>query len=298
MKKQRICFIVNPFSGVNRNKKLEPIIQQRLDQEKYDYQIKYTQAPGHATQLAKEAIEEGDDIIVAVGGDGSINEVAQALIGTDKILGILPAGSGNGFAMHLGLGRKIDKAVQILNEGKVMTIDTCLLNDRPYINLAGVGFDALIANKIKGSKLRGLWGYFKLSLQEALRFKFPRYSITIDDQLIERDCIVVEVANAPMFGYNFLIAPQAKLNDGLLDVVIIKKAAKWRYLLSFWRFFSGTIQKSSLVETYVAEKVKIKINDQTPVHVDGEGYMVNRDLKFSLNKLSLRVLTPNKPTVK
>ena len=233
-----------------------------------------------------------------MGGDGSINEVAQALIGTDKVLGILPAGSGNGFAMHLGLGRKIDKAVQILNEGKVMTIDTCLLNDRPYINLAGVGFDALIANKIKGSKLRGLWGYFKLSLQEALRFKFPRYSITIDDQLIERDCIVVEVANAPMFGYNFLIAPQAKLNDGLLDVVIIKKAAKWRYLFSFWRFFSGTIQKSSLVETYVAEKVKIKINDDTPVHVDGEGYMVDRDLKFSLNKLSLRVLTPNNPTVK
>ncbi len=290
--KTKICFIVNPFSGVSRKKVLKPKIQQFLDLEKYDYQIKYTNAPGHATELAKQAVQENFDIVVAVGGDGSVNEVAQGLIGTDKVLGILPAGSGNGFAMHLGLGRKLDKAIKILNEGQVISIDTCELNGRPYVNLAGVGFDAIVAYKMKKSKLRGLMGYVKFSLKEALGFQFRKYNITIDDQVIEREFMVLEVANAPMFGYNFLIAPQAKFNDGVLDIVLIKKAPKWRYLFSFWRFFTGTIHKSSLVETYTAKKVTIEVKEETAVHVDGEGYLLKQDLQFSLNPLSLQVLTP------
>lgn len=295
--KKRICFIVNPFSGVNKKKLLLPKIQQLLDVQKYDYAIKYTEAVAHAIELSKQAVQEGFDIVVAVGGDGSINEVAQGLIGTKTILGILPAGSGNGFAMHLGLGRKLDKAIQILNEAHVLTIDTCMLNERPYVNLAGVGFDALVAYKMKKSALRGLWGYVKFSLKEALNFQFPKYKITLDDQTIERDCIVTEVANAPMFGYNFLIAPQAKLNDGLLDITIIKKAPKWRYFFSFWRFFNGSIHKSSLVESYTAKKVSIEIQEETAVHVDGEGYLINQNLHFSLNPLSLKVIVPKDYTV-
>jgi lipid kinase, YegS/Rv2252/BmrU family len=291
--KRKICFIVNPFSGIGRKKQLEPKLQKFLDHKQFDYSIKYTEAPGHATQIAEEAIQQGFDIIAAVGGDGSINEVAQALVGTDKVLAILPAGSGNGFAMHLGLGRNIERAIKILNSGEIITIDSCTLNDRPYFNLAGVGFDAHIAYKIKGSKLRGLWGYLKLTLQEAFGFKFPHYRIEIDDQIVERDCIVVEVANAPMFGYHFLIAPLAKFDDGLLEVVIIKKAPKWRYLFSLWRFFNGTVHKSSLVETYTAKQVKIESNENTAVHVDGEGFLSKGDLLFKLNRLSLRVLTPS-----
>ncbi|MEM9820649.1 MAG: diacylglycerol kinase family protein [Bacteroidota bacterium] len=291
-RKKKICFIVNPFSGVSRKKQLEPKIRQFLDHNQFDYLIKYTERPGHATELAQEAIQQDFDIITAVGGDGSINEVAQALVGTQKVLAILPAGSGNGFAMYLGLGRKIEKAIQVLNSGQVITIDSCTLNKRPYFNLAGVGFDGLIAYKIKNSKIRGLWGYVKLSLQAAFGYQFPRYKISMDGKVIERDCIVVEVANAPMFGYNFLIAPQAKLNDGLLEVVIIKKAPKWRYLFSIWRFFNGSVHKSSLVERYSAQEVKIEAQDRTPVHVDGEGFLTQGDLLFKVNRLSLQVITP------
>ncbi len=290
--KKNICFIVNPFSGVGRNKDLENKLPRLLDHDQFDYSIMYTDYAGHATALAADAVQANYDIIVAVGGDGSVNEVAKSLIGTNKLLGILPAGSGNGFAMHLGLGRNIDRAITYLNEGASMTVDTCLVNDRHYVNLAGVGFDGLVAYQMKNSTFRGLWGYVWLAIRETWNFKFPKYKITMDGKVIERDCLVVEVANAPMFGYNFLIAPQAKLNDGVLDIVVLKKVPKWRYLLSAWRFFNGTFHQSSLTETFVAKEVSIEVKKEAYVHVDGEGFRSSDDLNFSINALSLQVITP------
>ena len=291
--KKRICFIVNPFSGIARDKKIEAKIPKILDLQKYDYTIEYTQHAGHATDLAAAAVTDDYDIIVAVGGDGSVNEVSKALIGTDKILGILPAGSGNGFAMYLGLGRNIDRAINYLNEDSTLLVDTCQVNDRHYVNLAGVGFDALVAYKMKQTKVRGLWGYVWFGFKEAWNFQFPKLKITIDGKMIEKECLVVEVANAPMFGYNFLIAPQAKLNDGILDIVVLKKVPKWRYFLSGWRFFNGSFHKSSLTETYTGKNVVVEVENEQAVHVDGEGYMANRNLNFSIKPLSLRVITPN-----
>jgi diacylglycerol kinase family enzyme len=119
-------------------------------------------------------------MVVAVGGDGSINEVSQSLVHSNTILGILPSGSGNGFAMHLGIGRNIKKAFQFLNEGKILTIDTCLMNDRPYVNLAGMGFDAEVSARIKGSKLRGFLGYLVYSIQEAFAYKMQDFELEMD----------------------------------------------------------------------------------------------------------------------
>ena len=291
--KKNICFIINPFSGLSKKKNVPRYIEEYLDLEKFDYTIRFTESAGHATEIAKEAVEDGFDIVVAVGGDGSINEVAASLIGTDVPLGILPGGSGNGFAMHLGLGRNIKKAIQILNTAHPITIDSCLLNGRPFVNLAGTGFDALVAYKAKKSTLRGLYAYLKFSILEAWAYPIQTYSLEIDGQTItEEAALVIEVANAQMFGYNFVIAPQAKLNDGILDVLLVKKVPKWRYLFSLWRFFNRTFHKSSLVKTFTGQRIVIRSEQEMPVHVDGEGYYLGKELVFEVVPNSLLVLVP------
>lgn len=290
MNKQKVRFIINPFSGLSRKKNVPAIIKKHINKQKFDFDIAFTKAVGHAIDLAKEAVEQNYDIVVAVGGDGSVNEVATALIDTTVKLGILPGGSGNGFAMHLGLGRNIKRAVQILNNSKSIIIDTCLLNGRPFVNLGGTGFDALVAHKAKQSTLRGLYAYTKFALLEAWSYPIEKYTLNIDNQEIIQECLVIEVANAQMFGYNFVIAPQAKLDDGILDVLLVKKVPKWRYLFSLWRFFNASFHKSSLVTSYAGKDVKISGKKPMPVHIDGEGYYLEEDLHFTIKPLSLNVL--------
>ena len=285
-----LYFIVNPFSGGGKTKGIEEKIQTHLDHNQFKYTVQFTEGPGHATELAKAAIQSEHSIIVAVGGDGTVNEVAAGLINSDKTMGIIPAGSGNGLAMHLGIGRDIPKAIAVINSGLPISIDTCVLNGRPYINLAGIGFDALIAYETAQSKTRGFLSYAWQSIRSALFYKAKKYQIQIDDKTIEQEALIVEVANAPMFGYNFTVAPLAKLNDGLLEIVVIKKAWKWRYILLLPKFLNGTVHTSKLVERYTAKTVSIKLNEPAPVHVDGEGYLLDTDLSFSINPLSLKLI--------
>jgi len=289
---KKILFIVNPFSGVGRQRIIEKRIAAVLDHAQYNPVVRYTEAAGHATTLAKEGVQEGFEIVVAVGGDGSVNEVMAGLLGSDTVLGIIPAGSGNGLAMHLKIGRKIDRAIEILNTGTVRIIDTCKVNRIPFVNLAGVGFDGHIAVHMKQSKYRGLKGYIWQTMVHAWNYELPKLKITIDGKKFNRHCLVVEVANAPMFGYNFLMAPQAKLDDGLLDVVLIKKAPKWRYLFSAWRFLNGSILKSSLTEHYEGRSIQISSAKEMAVHYDGEGFLVDEELGFEIVEKSLRVMVP------
>lgn len=294
MKQQKIRFIINPFSGLSKKKNVPVLIERYLPSSRFLYDIAFTRYAGHATELAREAVENQYDMVVAVGGDGSVNEVARALIGSDTTLGILPGGSGNGFAMHLGMGRNIKKAILLLSTAKTKTIsiDTCSMNGRPFVNLAGVGFDALVACKSKKSTLRGFWAYLKFAILEAWRYTIEDYQITIDGHSVNTSCLVIEIANAQMFGYNFVIAPQAKLDDGLMDILFVKKAPKWRYLLSLWRFFNRSFHKSKLVQCYSGKEVHISGKKPMPAHFDGEGFMMEEDLHFTIQPHSLKVLVP------
>ena len=278
---------------MSRKKNVPVLIDNYLDKTQFDYTIAFTEYAGHATALAAEAVRQQYDIVVAVGGDGSVNEVADALIGTSVQLGILPGGSGNGFAMHLGWGRSVVKAIKKLHHTKAITIDTCLLNGRSFVNLAGTGFDALVAYKAKESTLRGLYAYTKFAMLEAWSYPIETYTLLIDGEVVSKDAaLVIEVANAQMFGYNFVIAPQAKLNDGILDVLVVKKVPKWRYLFSLWRFFNRTFHKSSLVTTFSGQHIQIQCEHVMPVHVDGEGYYLDKVLDFKIVPSSLEVLVP------
>jgi diacylglycerol kinase (ATP) len=293
--KKRVRFIINPHSGVRKRINLENLIAQELDKTQFDYHITYTEYAGHATELAAEAVTEGYDMVVAVGGDGSVNEVAKSLIGTDTVLGILPAGSGNGFAMYLGWGRDITTVLRRFNTAKIETIDTGLMNDRPFVNLAGVGFEASVVFNTRNAQKRGMQGYIKGFFNQLFSYKFKTYKIKVDNQSYETDALTITVANAPMYGYNFIVAPLAKYNDGKLEVVVFKKARKLRYLVTTFRMLNRTVNKSPLVKRFSGEKIEISLKEPDFAQVDGEGYPIeNEKLVFTVKPLSLKVLVPSR----
>jgi len=291
---KKIHFIANPFSGNTIVQTLPVLVAKHFAKNAYECVIKYTEYAGHATVLAQEAADAKINLVVAVGGDGSINEVARGLIGSETILGILPAGSGNGFSMHLGIGRNPEKAIEHLKNGKILKMDTCCVNNIPFVNLAGVGFDANVARRIKGSTLRGFKGYLTYSLKEAIDYQMQDFELEIDGQKINRKCFSIAIANAPMYGYGFVVAPSAKLNDGLLEVMILKAASKWRYIFEGWRFLNSSLNESNLSERFAAKKVVIRAKKMPlAVHFDGESILVEKeDLVFEIVEKSLRLMIP------
>jgi len=290
--KRTIRFIVNPFSGVSQKQNINELIKNNLDLSLFEYDLVFTEAPLHAQEIAQRSVNENINSVIAIGGDGTVNEVASALRHTTVSLGIIPGGSGNGFAMHLGIGRNIQKAISHLNLAKETIIDTCTINDEFYINLAGVGFDASVAYFTKQSSSRGFKVYFNTAMKEAMKYENMTYKISYDDVVIEDKFLSINVANASMFGYNFRIAPLANLHDGLLDVVMIKDASKARYITSVWRFLNSTIHKSPIVELKKTKSLIIESDKPMHYHRDGEGAISADKLSFSIQPLSLRLLVP------
>jgi YegS/Rv2252/BmrU family lipid kinase len=290
---ENIRFIVNPVSGTFRRGDIDTLLKYHLNHQKFNHDIQFTKAPLHATELAQEAVEEGLDIVVAVGGDGSVNEVAAGLIGSKTTLGVLPGGSGNGFAMHMGIGRRLKKGLRVLNDGQRHLIDTVRLNGTPFVNLSGVGFDASVAYLFKKSKRRGFFNYFRITMNQAYKFPFQNYEISIDGQpFMRRECLLVEVANSPSFGYYFQAAPQAKVNDGLLDLVIVNKKPKHQYFAASPRMISGSIHKMHFVECFSCKTVSIRIPKDSYVHMDGEGFLESKILRYEIVPDSLYVIAP------
>lgn len=289
--KKSILFIVNPFSGTSGKGSLENSILKHLDLNKFDYQIQYTEASGHAISLSKAAANK-KDIVVAVGGDGTVNEVASQLLHSKTSLGIIPGGSGNGFSMHLGIGRNLVRAINILNNGISKKVDTCTMNNHFFNNVAGLGFDAKIAFLTKKNKLRGFLNYFISSIREAFRYKPEHLRIDINGEIVEGHFAAAVVANASMYGYYFTIAPTAALDDGLLDVMLIKAAPLYRYLFLLPRFLNRSLHKSSLSKTYQGSKILIKAYRPCHAHIDGEGLDLASEYEFSILPKSLSVITP------
>lgn len=291
-KRKRIRFIINPFSGLSKKNNIPELIDEHLDHTLFEHEISFTKYPLHAKFLAEEAKEMGLECVVAVGGDGTVNEIGSALVNSNTVLAILPAGSGNGFAMHLGMGRNIKKAIQLLNDAQEIKIDTCTANENFFINIAGVGFDSMVANLSKQDSSRGLWLYMKYTILRAFTYKQKEMEILIDGQSKKACYLSVSVANGSMFGYNFRIAPNALLTDGLLDVVLIKKAPLWKYLTTFWRFFNRTSDRLKYVDTIKCKAFKLHSQEAVYHHIDGEGIGQLNSLEVRIHEKSLNVLVP------
>ena len=291
---RKVAFIVNPKAGTNLQKHIGAAVEKYLNHKKFVYGIWPSEYPGHGFELGKKAVEEGYEIVVVVGGDGSVNEIAPALIGTNVSLGIIPAGSGNGLAMHLGYGREVNKAVKKLNTAENQLIDVGYLNERPFFNLAGIGFDGLVSNLMKESHARGFIPYFLKSVEAGLTYTPSPCTIELDDQTLTRKCFIIAIANGPMYGYNVQIAPSAQLDDGLFEVVLLKEAQRWQYFAAVPSTLNGKIYDADFVEHYTTKSVVIHAEQPLHVHVDGEGMLLNGALKFEIKPKCLNILVPIK----
>lgn len=292
LRPKRIVFIVNPKAGTNLQRHIRESVDKYLNHRKFEYGFRFTERAEHAKALAQEAVAEGCDIVVAVGGDGSVNEVASALMDTDAVLGIIPAGSGNGLAMHLGYGRDIDEAVKKINTAEVRMIDVGLMNGKPFFNLAGIGFDGLVSNLMKESNWRGFIPYFLKSVEAGLRYTPRECRIEIDDKVVTEKCFIISIANGPMWGYNFQIAPDARLDDGFFEVVIMKDAPKWQYFAVVPSTLNGKIYEAEFVEHFTARHVRIIAEGKNYVHLDGEGLVHEGVLEFEIKPKALKILVP------
>lgn len=290
--KEKILFIINPISGVGKQKSVEKAIEKKLDKRKFDYSIEYTEYAHHATLISFQASIQGVDIVVAVGGDGSINDCVRGLIDTDVTLGIIPAGSGNGLARHLNIPLNIEYAIEILNQRCRANIDTIRVNNKIYVSIAGIGFDALIAKEFKQTRTRGFNKYFSLIVQNYPFYESKKYVLEIDDKKIETEALFISFANSNQFGYNAVIAPKAELDDGMIDVSIVKKVPlmllPWTAQLLFFR----SLDKSIYVKRYKAKKVRVINDSSCLLNLDGESILMDRELNFSVNPQSLNVLIP------
>ncbi len=293
--RERILFIVNPISGHHDKSKFPAIVEGLIDKNKYDYKIAFTEYGGHAKELTANAIADGFDDIVAVGGDGTINEVATTMICSEQTFAIVPYGSGNGLARHLHLPLKPEKIItEIINKGIKSKIDTAKVNDVPYISIAGVGFDALIADYFAKDPNRGFKTYVKFITEEYPRFKESDYTLILDDkEKIDCKAMFIAFANSNQFGFNAKVSPHASLNDGLLDVCIFKKPNLLEVGFVAERLMTSRIDRTHFVSIHKASKIKVIRKKDEVVNIDGEAVMMDKDITVEVNKLSLNILLPN-----
>ena len=292
MPKKKILFIINPKSGIGKYKLLASYIENALDKDLFDYDILYTKFAGHGTELAQEAVRKSYNIVVVSGGDGTLNEIAKALVGSETLLGIIPVGSGNGLAHHLKIPINPIQAIEIINKTKSITIDTAYVNNNLFVSIAGVGFDALVAKKFTKVKRRGFLSYFKIIAKEYPKYKPLNYAIDIDGKQFARKALFISFANSDQFGYNTTIAPKAIIDDGMIDVCIVKKIPiiELPFLahLLYWK----QIDKSKFIETIKGKKIIIEQEKKSTVNIDGEAVKLEKDLVVKINPLSLKIIIP------
>ena len=293
--KKKIIFIVNPISGHHNKNHFPNLVESSIDKNKYDYTIVFTEYANHATELTMKAIEDGYEYIAAVGGDGTINEVAKCMIGKEQTLVIIPFGSGNGLARHLGLPFKVEKLVKdVINNGRRYKIDTATMNGVPFISLAGIGFDAMIADYFAKDENRGFLTYAKLITEKYPNYRQKEYTLILDDKTtIECKPFFVTFANSSQFGYNAEISPKASVQDGLLDVCIFKKPNILEVPIVATYFLAKQIDKSNFIDIYKAKKIQVIRKVDEVANVDGEPVEMSKDIIVEIKPLSLNILLQN-----
>jgi len=287
--KRKALFIINPISSGKKKDQVPALIKKILDHTQFEATIVYTERAMHGGDLAKDAVGVYD-YVIAVGGDGTVNEIASAIVGTNIALGIIPFGSGNGLARFLGIPMDTGKSIETINAERVEVIDSAKLNGQRFFNLAGMGFDAHIAEVFSHDKNRGFWAYIKSSFREISNYKAETYHINIDGTEYVRDAFMLSIANSSQFGNNAHVSPYASVQDGLLDVCIIKQFPLWRFIEMGIRMFAKTADKSKYVEIIRGKNVTIRRSTDGPVHLDGEPQTIGTEANIEIVPASLRII--------
>lgn len=295
MEKKNIWFIVNPISGTGDKKRIVELIPSYMDDAKFSCSIKYTEHRGHAAAYAKDAMRRGVDVVVAVGGDGTVNEVARSLVHSETALGIIPCGSGNGLARHLNIPMNAEGALKVLAECQIETLDYGNINDIPFFCTCGVGFDAFVSSKFAQSGKRGLLSYIENTLREGLKYKPETYEVEIDGELQRHKAFLIACANANQYGNNFYIAPHASMSDGLMDVTIMEPFNLIEAPQIAIQLVNKTITQNSRIKTFQCRSVKIHRPEPGVIHFDGEPKDAGCDLSVALIPKGIRMVVNNQP---
>ncbi|WP_186461780.1 diacylglycerol/lipid kinase family protein [Mucilaginibacter pallidiroseus] len=291
--KRKALFIVNPVSGGKKKDGVPELIKEYLDTDVFEYDTEYTTGVLHARHLAGAAVDEYD-VVVAVGGDGTINEIASAIAGTNVVLGIIPSGSGNGLSRFLNIPMDIKGAFNTLNNARSITIDAAKLNGQWFFNMAGMGFDAHISHVFAhGSDKRGFMNYLKSTLNEISTYKPQQYKIDIDGVTVTSEAFMLSIANSSQYGNNAHISPKASVQDGLLDVCIIKPFPLWRFPEMGVRMFTKTADGSEYVDIIKGKDIKITRHTEGPIHLDGEPQVAGTQIDINVMPASLNVIVGN-----
>jgi diacylglycerol kinase (ATP) len=290
--KTNILFILNPKSGRTSQLNVPDLLSRYLDASRFTYQLVYTEYAGHATELARQGAQQGYQVVGAIGGDGTVNEVARGLLDTDAILAILPKGSGNGLARHLGIPMNIRHAIRIINEYYYSAIDTCSINEHPFFCTAGIGFDAYISSIFANNTKRGLQTYVRLVLQEFSKFKPQEALLQLNQQQLKTTVFVVAFANATQYGNNAHIAPQADIRDGLLDVCLIRDLDFRKAINLSLGMLTKRIAAGSSAEYFTTTAIDVTSEQNFKFHADGEYVGEASHFNVSINPLSLKVIHP------
>lgn len=286
----KVAFIINPISGAKNKNYLPALIKETAESLNVSADIYFTEYANHAAILTQELVNKGYNRIVAVGGDGTINEVGKELINSTAELAIIPQGSGNGLARHLLIPLSAEKAVKLALSNQSEAIDTAFINNKPFFCTAGVGFDALIGNKFAESKSRGFSTYATIATKEFIRYKPQTYKITVDGIEYTREAFLITIANASQYGNNAFIAPQAQLQDGILDIAIVSEIPVIAGPFFAAKMFLKELESSRYVEYFKGESIQIDRIAEDYIHYDGEPGRMGAHLDLRILPASLKVV--------
>jgi len=289
--KRKIVFIINPIAGKGASSTLPAVIEQTIDHLSFDLQIQTSNEPGDIEKLTLDAIKNGAEIIVAAGGDGTVNEIAKHLVHTSIALGIIPTGSGNGLGNFLKIPHDLKKAVEKINQLNFRIIDTGSINGHFFVSVAGIGFDASVAKSYAQSNTRGFKTYFHSAFKKYFSYKPAKYKIKFNNNLIARRALLITFANTDQFGYNTSIAPLASIDDGLLDMCIMKKVPLIAAPVVIPKLFTRRIHTSRFHESYLVQEATVFRKRLSVIQIDGEPIrMKEKVIRVVCNKQSLKVL--------
>ncbi len=290
----KTLFLVNPRSGSNRSRDVASIIRDTCE---WEYEIVPCGSKEELDDVIHSAAARGVHAVFAAGGDGTVHEVAKRLIGTELALGILPTGSGNGFARHLGIPMNPRASLRACRALRIQTIDTATVNGMPFINIMGIGFDAWVADAFSRAGSRGLTTYLRVALRGFAHYQSEEYELTIDGSATRRRVMVIAVANGSQYGNNVQIASLASMQDGILDVTLIEHPSLLRVPMLGWQLLAGTIHRAHGVTTLRGRNISIRrVTDRAAhltAHLDGEPVTLPESMTIEVVPRSLRVVVPD-----
>jgi YegS/Rv2252/BmrU family lipid kinase len=288
--KKRIIFIVNPISGTASKEHIPEQIAEVMDSERFDYEVRFTEYRGHAAEITRAAANDGADVVVAVGGDGTVNEVARSLVHTDTALGIIPCGSGNGLARHLCIPLNVTKALELINTCQIESFDYGVINGLPFFCTCGMGFDAFISLKFAEAGKRGPITYVENVLKEGLKYKPETYEIVDDTGTSHYKAFLIACANASQYGNNAYIAPGATMKDGEMDVIIMEPFTALDAPQIAADLFMKTLGNNSKIKTFRTRSLHIHRKEPGAIHYDGDPIMTDNDIDVRIEHLGIKIV--------